>query len=281
MVVLLEENSAHKPFRAHARSEEAQASSAVSLPVNHREHGESRSAQNSRKSREEMKNGTYIIQRKKFENWKTKICAITPDISFDENNPQKVHHNSCRRWITVKEPGDTTRFKEHFRTCKVKPVLVKGTLTGMGWAEKVEKEGGAKGSAIRKAKMPCRGVTVLDNPLIDQYSNRTGAGGGGGRSICTISKERFGAEYRNLTRVQKDEVDAVQRAEWVWRNDHSRVQATNCDGFTSSGSFAASICSKCKSLLDLKVFTSAICKKIPLDDNMKYVNSQYINPTLL
>ena len=113
--------------------------------------------------------------------------------------------------------------------------------------------------------------------------NRTAAGGGSARSIHLLSKEQFGKEYRNLTKGQKDEVDAVQRAGWTWRNDHlnHRVHATGCDGFMASRSLATSICPKCKSLLYHKVFSVAIHKKIPRDENMKYVNTQFINEVLL
>jgi hypothetical protein len=40
-----------------------------------------------------------------------------------------------------------------------------------------------------KVKMPCRGVSDMDNLLVDQYLKQTGAGGGGGRSIHVISAE--------------------------------------------------------------------------------------------
>ena len=315
--LLDERNVAHKPFGAHTRSDrrersgdteeshregipgvldagdvdtpamgvntEPNACSAANGSKDRYQPGTSRSAKASRKLREDVKNGTHTVHARKLETWRTKISRIDPDVRFDEKNPRKVFHAQCAQWILVKEPGDTTRFKQHVQTCQAKSVPVGGTLIGMGWLKKVEKDGGKKGSLERRPTMPCRGVTGLDDVLVDQYLNRTGAGGGGARSIHVISKERFGTEYRNLSRSQKDEVNATQRAEWVWRNDHlnCRVHATNCDGFTSSRSFAASLCLKCKSLLDLKVFTVAIRRKIPLDENMKYVNARYVNSLLL
>lgn len=289
---LSDKNIAHKPFRTRVSNKQDR--SGEEAGGSHQEDtldianikpptvGMSQSAKNSRTNREEVKSGTYVLRPKRFENWKTKILGIETEVQFDENKPQEVFHQPCERWVKVKEPGDTTRFKEHLKTCKTKPVPVKGTLMGMGWLKKAKGEGGTKGSVSRKPTMPCRGVTAMDNPLVDQYLNRTGAGGGGAPSIHTISKKRFGMEYRCLTREKKDEVNAVQRAEWVWRNDHNgRVYATDCVGFTSSRSLAESLCCKCKALLDLKAFTVAISKRMPSDENMKFNNARYVSSVLL
>lgn len=296
-----ETNIIRKPFqRTHTRSDKRErlesvggsrqedctgvdANSTAGLVKGCYKPGTSRSAEASRKLRKEVDSGTYIVNSKKLESWKTKIRRIDPDVDFHKTNTRKVQHTRCAQWIVGKEPGDTTRFKEHLKTCTSKPVPVGGMLIGMGWLKKVDKDGERKGRVERKPSMPCHGVTELDNALVDQYLNQTGAGGGGARSIQLISKERFGMEYRNLTKGQKDEVDTVQRGEWAWRNDHLNrwVHATNCDGFTSSHSLTTSLCLKCKSLLDLKAFTVAIRKKTPLDENMKYVNARFVSPALL
>ncbi|KAF9780748.1 hypothetical protein BJ322DRAFT_1011530 [Thelephora terrestris] len=244
--------------------------------------GTSRSAEASRKLREGVNNGTYVVQKKKLGTWRSKIRGLDSNVDFDDKNPRRVFHQSCERWILVKEPGDSTRFREHLKACSAKAVPVEGTLMGMGWLKKVEKDAGRKEKVEFKLTMPCRGVTELDEALVDLYLNRTGAGGGGARSVHRISEERFGKEYRHLTRGQKDEVDAAQRAEWTWRNDHlnRRVHATNCDGFTSSRTLAASLCPKCSSLLELKAFKVAIHKKMPLDENAKFINTRYVNSVL-
>lgn len=245
--------------------------------------GTSRSAQESRKRKEKVESGMYDPRPEKVEARRAKIRGMDPEVKFDENDHYRIFHKRCGRWIRAKEVGDTTRFKEHLRVCPVKPVPTGGTLMGMGWLKKIEKNGERMESREHKPMMPCRGVSGLDNPLVDQYLTRTGAGGGGARSIHLISRERFSAEYKNLTKGQKDEVHAVQRAEWTWRNDYNdvRVFATKCKGFTSSRSFDSSVCHECKSLLNLKAFTVAIHKKIPLDENAKFVNTKYVSPVLL
>lgn len=249
--------------------------------------GTSRSALASRKLRDKVTSGTYVVQEKRFKSWKEKISDLDPGARFDKGNPRKVLHSRCSTWLLVKEPGDTTRFKQHVETCQAKPVPVGGTLTGMGWLKKnVEASdvgrNTSRESGKDEAKMPCRGVSDMDNPLVDRYLKRTGAGGGGGRSIHAISRERFKKEFKYLTPAEKEVVQVAQRAEWAWRNDHLnlRVHAMNCECFTSSTSLATSLCTKCKHLLVLKAFTDAIRKKMPLDENLKYTNVQYTNPIL-
>ena len=243
--------------------------------------GKSQSALASRKLREGVSSGTYVMREKRFENWKEKITNLDPGARFDTKNPRKVFHSLCSTWFLVKEPGDTTRFKQHVKACPAKPTPAGGTLMGMGWL-KVKGSIDTSGDRKDEAKMPCRGVSDVDNPLVNRYLKRTGAGGGGGRSIHVISRERFKEEFKHLTDAQGEVVKVAQRTEWVWRNDHLhlRVYATNCEKFTWSDSLDLSLCSQCKRLLFHTAFAAAIRKKVPLDENLKYTNGQYLNSVL-
>ena len=204
----------------------------------------------------------------------------------------RVFHSRCSTWLCTKEPGDTTRFRQHGEMCRAKPVPAHGTLMGMGWL--VKKEAGTSGDGKDEGrsereegvedvrKMPCRGASAMDNTLIDRYLKRTWVGGGGGRSIHVVSRERFKKEFRYLTRAQREEVQMTQRAEWRWTNNHinARVHSRKCKLFTSSRSLASSLCVECEALLNLKAFTDAIRKPMPLDENLKFTNTQYLHPDL-
>jgi hypothetical protein len=163
---------------------------------------------------------------------------------------------------------------------------------GMGWLVKkgsgTSGDGKDEGRDDRKEgvedlrKMPCRGVSAMDDVSIDRYLKRTWVGGGGARSIHVISRERFKTEFRYLTRAQREEVQMVQRAERRWTNDHvsARVHSRKCKLFTSSHSLASSLCFECRDLLNLKAFTDAIHKPMPSDKNLKFTNMQYLHPDL-
>lgn len=271
-------HSGHDLARKHPKTnDEAQAGTSIS-------------AINSRKLRKAIASGTYVPKKKRVKSWKEKITNLDPGALFDKSNSRKILHSRCSTWILAKDTGDTTRFKQHVEDCHVKPIPAHGTLMGMGWLKTTKniETGSGRRSERRESgknvtvKMPCRGVSDMDNLSVDRYLRRTGAGGGGGRSIHVISRERFKKEFRYLTRTQKEEVQAAQKAEWSWRNDSTdlRVYATNCERFTSSHSLILSLCTKCEDLLTFKAFTDAIRKKTPLDKNLKYTNTQYLHPVL-
>lgn len=105
----------------------------VDLVKGYIEPGASWSAQVSWKVGDKANHGTYVASAKRLETWKMKIHHLDSHVKFDEEDPRRVFHNWCMQWLPVKEPGDTTRFKEHLQGCKVRLVPVGGTLTEMGW----------------------------------------------------------------------------------------------------------------------------------------------------
>lgn len=246
--------------------------------------GTSKSALASRKIRDRVASKTHAMSKKRLKNWQKKMTDLDPDVQFDPENTCRVRHSPCSTWLLVKEAGDATRFKQHVEGCRVKPIAAGGTL--MAWFK--VKEVGASGDDEKKeskkcgVKMPCRGVSDMDEVLIDQYLKRTGSAGGGGRSIHIISKERFKKKFQCLTRAKKNVVQEMQRAERVWQNDHLnlRVHATDCKRFTFNHSLSLSLCPKCEELLTLNSFTIAIQKKQPEEKNLKFTNKQYLNSAL-
>jgi hypothetical protein len=212
--------------------------------------GISQSALVLRKLRGEVTSGTYVVRKKRLENWKEKISNLDVGAWFNSADPWKVFHGQCSTWLQVKEPGNTTCFKQHIEACQVKLVPVGGMLVGMGWLKVKDGIGvGGNGKDMMKDKvnMPCHGVLDMDNLSINHYLKQMGAGGGGGQSIHVISREWFEAGFRYLTCAQKEEVQATQRVEWVWRTDHLNLQVytMNCEQFTSSRVLASSLCTKC------------------------------------
>jgi hypothetical protein len=198
-------------------------------PARHKaKFGTSQSALASRKIRGKVASKTYVISRKHIKNWKEKITIMDPDAQFDPTNPKRVFHSRCSTWVVVKEPGDTTRFRRHVEARQVRPIPAGGTL--MVWFKVKEASAGGdtkeRDEGKVKVKMPCCGVSDMDNLLVDQYLKQTGAGGGGGRSIHVISAERFKKKFRGLGRTEKEEVQETQRAEWIWRNDHLNIRVT-------------------------------------------------------
>ncbi|KAJ7852261.1 hypothetical protein B0H13DRAFT_1453529, partial [Mycena leptocephala] len=103
---------------------------------------------------------------------------------------------------------------------------------------------------------------------------RTGALGGGGRSLTALAKEKFGKFFAKLGNRKKQIISDTQHREHRWRNDHSnlRVFSTRCRKEVISrlpGSRTLP-CSECSSLLGLKNFKQAIRRPAPDDKDYIY-----------
>ncbi|KAJ6618982.1 hypothetical protein B0H10DRAFT_1734713, partial [Mycena sp. CBHHK59/15] len=113
---------------------------------------------------------------------------------------------------------------------------------------------------------------------------RTGAVGGGGRSVTAIAKEKFGKLFCFLTDKKKKIITDTQFHEHHWRNDHTnmRVFSTQCkkEVLSPVHGKCALPCSECSSILGLRVIKKAICRPTPEDKNYIYVNEQYRNQLL-
>ena len=90
------------------------------------------------------------------------------------------------------------------------------------------------GSEPELKKVPCPGITVSDDPWVLQYLKRTGASGGGGRSLAVIAKQVYKKLFSQLSKkTNKKVVVDKQMQEWKWKNDHmnhrvSRLWLTGC-----------------------------------------------------
>ncbi|KAJ7848537.1 hypothetical protein B0H13DRAFT_1906714 [Mycena leptocephala] len=125
--------------------------------------------------------------------------------------------------------------------------------------------------AAPKARRPCIGVSAKDQPLIPQYLKRSGAGGGGARSREVIMQELFPKQsaYKNLSVAKKKEVDAEQKHECAWVNDHAqdRIFSTKCEKKIPPGGVV-------HPTLVLN-FKKALNHPVPDLPNFKYNNKNY------
>ncbi|PPQ87311.1 hypothetical protein CVT25_002061 [Psilocybe cyanescens] len=134
-----------------------------------------------------------------------------------------------------------------------------------------------------QAEVPCPGLTEADNPNVVQYLKRTGALGGGGRSLPIIAKDLFNRLFSKLAiKKNRQKVVDIQIHEWKWRNDHANllVFSTSCQADQSAISKRPKPCSDCHIVLQSKAFKNAICRPIPSDKNIIFVNRRFRNPLL-
>lgn len=72
--------------------------------------------------------------------------------------------------------------------------------------------------------IPCPGLTGEKHKLISQYLSRTGALGGGARSVTKIALEKYSKLYHRLRSKEQRLVRATQKKERAWLNDHDFQQ---------------------------------------------------------
>lgn len=133
--------------------------------------------------------------------------------------------------------------------------------------------------------LPCAGVTKHYSPGVVQYLQRTGAPGGGSRSVHKIAKEWYGRAYATLDQAERALVVQQQRHEQTWRNSHSLSSVFSCKCEQTvpvkHGQVPAHpICPPCLSVSRSRSFKAALRVPMPAPEHYKHLNHQYRNETL-
>lgn len=133
--------------------------------------------------------------------------------------------------------------------------------------------------------IPCGGITESHALRVKEYIRRTGAFGGGARSVTAIAKDLYGGRsYGELSGGEKTVVKRQQGHEQKWHIDHIRnaVFTTQCKHSISRPQLKLSghsvhnvICPSCLAVLNSKQFKMALRVPVPNPEHYKYLNYQY------
>jgi hypothetical protein len=259
-----------------------------------------------------------LSDRKLVERFRAKIKKMDGRAEFGEDTTtgkQVVIHSGCGEEVTMQERNHTSYFSQHLERCKSKSRLSKITdyplhrSASMRNELEEEKDVASPGpdddldsvdDEVPAPTRPCYGLTNEDTNLA-QYIIRSGAEGGGARSVSTITCERFATgrrtpldvklygnvimkhdlKYSDLPAAAKEEIKALQSKEMRWRivRGHglfpSAVFSEQCEHILTDVSMEHPVCSPCKSLLNDRRFKQCIKIKLPKPDNRKFNNHQY------
>ncbi|KAJ7659817.1 hypothetical protein DFH06DRAFT_1326842 [Mycena polygramma] len=259
--------------------------------------GTSKSAASAKKTRDARKSGQLTVATadpKRYAKWKATLkngkngngTYADPKVQFHATDVKKALHSLCGMWVTMGEAYEAGRWNQHFKSgCSAlhagkKKKIGDGlggvpTLQGMGW--------GAKKSSDKKPSrptLPCPGITSGICPRLPIYLRRTGASGGGSRSVTAIARALFGklALFRRLDGADKEEVANTQRHERQWINDHAkqRVFSTCCKKQVLAAGLDGSRtlpCSECSLVLGNRRFKAALRLPIPADEDYIYLTA--------
>lgn len=241
--------------------------------------GQSRSATASRNMRDDVKKGLFKPDKLKLNKWRNGILAIDENATLDETNCKRAFHSRCGRWVEGKDPYDTNRFRTHVkdRCDKRPPTAAANTPTVKQWSKKFNISLKTSNTSLRSR--PCPGLTVYDDSRIPVYLERTGAIGGGARSITRITQEIFKKYFCQLSNPRKKEIIDRQIHEHRWQNDHhnDRVFSRQClkEVLDSENGERVYPCNSCTTILRDAQFRRALNKKQPDDENLIYTNKRW------
>ncbi|KAF8328951.1 hypothetical protein F5887DRAFT_1287968 [Amanita rubescens] len=279
-------------------SDDLNTSTERTQPVQSSVPGQSRSSIHARERWKALNDGTLVIDQNAREVWKEKLRQLDNLVEFDERNPRSVRHSICGEYIKMKDVGDTTRFKEHMKTCtpgnrKRKPSVQTAScspsLFSFGFRKQSKEAGLKEKEKVQPTRtvhtVPCPGLTEAEDSRIPSYLYRTSASGGGSQSVTVISKERFGCSFSELAPEAKDEVTDLQQARHVWKNDHRRLRvfAASCvreKVVDSPASGRILPCAPCLSVLKNNTFRSAINRQVKDESNYAFTPKMHRDPVL-
>jgi len=212
-------------------------------------------------------------QAKRVEDMMHKVHLIDKEARFVDVS--HIRCMNCGKTQSLQQAFKIEAFKAHRKRCK-----------GEGGMRPITDFFKAKNAPTLPAfeTYSCPGLTELDSPKISIYIRRTGALGGGGTSVSSISESLYNKHYIDLSEPRQREVKRKQRHQWLWRNDHIDVAvfSVECAHEVRRSPTDTRVlpCYNCTQLLSRKKFKNAISKPIPLDENLKHVNEEYRNDTL-
>lgn len=282
--------------------------------------GVSRSNQASVAQNNSVRNGTFVADDDRLKEWKAKILAIDDRVEFP--SPEcgvVVRHVTCGKKVRMKNPYNVAHWDRHTSSCRNRLITNKNknkktkAAAGMqtlavlfsGQDHKHEQEANEKytlaiappaaSTVCIQAKdvqpalpdpqgegYPCPGLSAERYPSVEGYLGRTGALGGGARSISVIAHEKYKKDFIKLSDDRQKLVLLMQRHEWTWRNEHGlgKVYATTACTKVVKAKGTTEPCSGCLGILNSRAFKNVLRVPTPPDNQRKYTNEIYQNRVL-
>jgi hypothetical protein len=261
----------------------------------------SRSAIASRRLKESAKSTGFVVDERKRVRFQEKCVEIDRGAKFRyEDASWQVLHSKCLKWLRMTEPYNTTRFKAHSGTCRVKGEGCNTSITNffkLRDPNDVNAEAKPKITVPGRKQIfepsmtinprlpdnrlvsrvqPCLGISDAQDPRVSTYINRTVVEGAGSISIHRATEEVYGdgVKYSELSNYQKGAVAIAQshRRLWSINREHQVVFSTSCAKFIPPNQRPQKkICASCETVARSDAFKRALRVKPPPLETMKYI----------
>ncbi|KAH9991137.1 hypothetical protein BJV77DRAFT_962978 [Russula vinacea] len=252
--------------------------------------GTSKQAASKRRLLEQIRDGTFVRNPKRWEAFKSKLARLDPHFEVSETDPtlaRSAKHSRCGSWILMAVPYIVERFKTYINSCSYSTEAGgMKTLNNYGIIVRPMKALASESplsipstpspSAVH-VPLPCIGLTEKDDPRIAQYFKRTSVNSAGGKDIHDIAMDLFSVAFKNLSKEKKDIVRQKQVQTHIWSIDRMgksvhAIGKNPCNGNARQGKDGTlGPCNPCLALLSLRAFRNAISREPPKDENRAYV----------
>ncbi|KAF9779588.1 hypothetical protein BJ322DRAFT_1167867 [Thelephora terrestris] len=264
----------------------------------------SRSAEASRKLKEDLRSGTFAVDEGKRKRFEGKCRAVDGHAMFRYKKSWQVRHSKCSKWVKMREPYDMVRFGDHVKGCKrtgekfrdgaidsfFKPRDAKETgtmrmaqpsvrmqiVTGAHakLTETLIKQSSPSFSFVSKER-PCFGLRKAQDERIETYISRVTSEGAGSHSETYLTETYFGkgTQYRELDADSKYSVAAAQVHSEKWKISHrlGAVFSANCQrSIVVTDEVQSLVCDQCLGLFRLNAFKKALRTKPPPLEKLKF-----------
>ncbi|KAJ7208611.1 hypothetical protein GGX14DRAFT_566827 [Mycena pura] len=281
-------SSTSKPGKSNT-SRKAKASAPSEPPSNI---GLSKSATKAKQLRAGVKSGTLTISSKKFLRFQGTILGLDPGaIIIDERVCDLVRCSNCTKVVRMKEPCNTSRFREHVHTlprCSLPPpaplpptpAKPNQSLDSFIFPAAPRAASARIVERVKKVGRPCPGLTEAFDVRIGVYFSRSVSEGGGGHNDAHYAQLLFSQTTAELSNEQKAVVRVAHQHDYTWRNDFTPgVMASFAVGagpclrtveVDPRSSLPPPPCENCHSVFLSKIYQSTISKPLPENSNYKY-----------
>jgi hypothetical protein len=252
--------------------------------------GMSKQAVSKRQVLEQIRDGTFIRNPKRWDTFKSKLSKLDPRFEVSEINPtlaRSAKHSRCGAWILMAAPYDTERFKAHIKICSYSTTsggmttldmfILQPKSAQLSSSPTIPSDSSESSPRPSRVALPCPGLTEKDDPRIAQYVKRTSVNSAGGQDIHDIAMDLFSDLFKNLTSDKKDIVRQKQMQTHSWSVDRMRksvhaIGNSPCDGNARQAKDGTLVpCIQCLALLSLRAFRNAVSREPPKDENRVYV----------
>ena len=181
--------------------------------------GMSKTAAWKHKALDQIDDGTWVRDTKRWETYKTKLEQLDGhfEVPDEPRLARYVKHSRCGSWLLMSNPYDIGRFKYHVNKCSYS--TASGGMRTLDSYGVIVRPMDTRSpspsipltfSSPPHTNLPCPGITEKDDIRIAQYMKRTTAYSAGGSNIQDIAKELFSAKFRDLSQKAKDIVRQKQ-----------------------------------------------------------------------